>query len=130
MLLTFTWVCLLETKTKNWISNRFHDYAICFHSVLLTACFIHSKGLALALRSMWKQHVDLRKLLSEQLLSEYCHFGACNFIIKETLTQVFSYEFCHISKNTFFTEHLRTTAPIHCDIHKVFSLLYFQNFEV
>ena len=27
---------------------------------------------------------------------------ACNFIKKETLTQVFSYEFCEISKNIFF----------------------------
>ena len=35
---------------------------------------------------------------------------ACNFIKKETLTQVFSCEFCEISKNTFFTEHLRATA--------------------
>ena len=26
----------------------------------------------------------------------------CNFIKKETLAQVFSYEFCEISKNTFF----------------------------
>ena len=26
---------------------------------------------------------------------------ACNFIKKETLTQVFSCEFCEISKNTF-----------------------------
>ena len=33
-----------------------------------------------------------------------------NFIKEETLTQVFSCEFCEISKNTFFTEHLRTTA--------------------
>ena len=32
--------------------------------------------------------------------------GACNFIIKETLAQVFSCLFCEISKNTFFTEHL------------------------
>ena len=32
---------------------------------------------------------------------------ACNFIKKETLAQVFSCEFCEISKNTFFTEHLR-----------------------
>ena len=31
--------------------------------------------------------------------------GACNFIKKETLTQVFSCEFCEISKHTFFTEH-------------------------
>ena len=31
-------------------------------------------------------------------------------IEKETLAQVFSFEFCEISKNTFVTEHLRTTA--------------------
>ena len=29
-----------------------------------------------------------------------------NFIKNETLVQVFSCEFCEISKNTFFTEHL------------------------
>ena len=31
-------------------------------------------------------------------------------IKKETLAQVFSCEFCEISKNTFFREHLRVTA--------------------
>ena len=31
------------------------------------------------------------------------------FIKKETLAQVFSCEFCEISKNTFFTEHLWET---------------------
>ena len=36
---------------------------------------------------------------------------ACNFIKKETLAQVFSCEFCEISKNTIFTEYLWTTAP-------------------
>ena len=30
------------------------------------------------------------------------HLWACNFIKKETLTQVFCCEFCEISKNTFF----------------------------
>ena len=35
---------------------------------------------------------------------------ACNFIKKDTLPQVFSCEFCEISKNTFFTEHLWVTA--------------------
>ena len=35
---------------------------------------------------------------------------ACNFIKKETLAQVFSWEFCEISKNTFFIEHLRANA--------------------
>ena len=35
---------------------------------------------------------------------------ACNFIKKETLAQVFSSEFCEISKNAFFTEHRWTAA--------------------
>ena len=40
-------------------------------------------------------------------------FLACNFIKKETLAQVFSSEFCEISKNTLFTEHLRATASVY-----------------
>ena len=39
---------------------------------------------------------------------------ACNFIKKETLAQVISYEFSGISKNTFSTEHLQTTASVCC----------------
>ena len=35
---------------------------------------------------------------------------ACHFIKKETLAQMFSCEFCEISKSTLFTEHLWTTA--------------------
>ena len=35
---------------------------------------------------------------------------ARNFIKKETLVQVFPCEFCQISRTTFFTEHLWTTA--------------------
>ena len=35
-------------------------------------------------------------------------------LLKETLTQVFSCEFCEISKNNFFTEHLRATASGFC----------------
>ena len=34
-----------------------------------------------------------------------------NFIKMETLAQMFSCKFCEIFKNTFFTEHLRKTAP-------------------
>ena len=33
-------------------------------------------------------------------------------IKRESLAQVFSYEFCEISKNTFFTERLWTTASV------------------
>ena len=38
---------------------------------------------------------------------------ACNFIKKETLAQLFSCEFCEISKNTY-TEHIRTPASVLC----------------
>ena len=37
---------------------------------------------------------------------------ACNFIKEETLAQMFSCEFCQISKNTFFTELVWATASI------------------
>ena len=35
---------------------------------------------------------------------------ACNFIKKEALAQLLSCEYCEISKNTFFTEHLWAAA--------------------
>ena len=36
-------------------------------------------------------------------------------LLKKVLTQVFSCEFCEISKNTFFTEHIWTTYSIRTD---------------
>ena len=32
-------------------------------------------------------------------------------LLKETPTQVFSFEYCDIIKNTYFEEHLRTLVP-------------------
>ena len=43
--------------------------------------------------------------------------GACDFIKKDSVAQVFSCKFCDISKNTLFLEHLRTTASA---VKKVF----------
>ena len=45
----------------------------------------------------------------------------CSFIKIETLAeaQVFSCEFCEISKNTFFTEHVWATASVHEALYKV-----------
>ena len=43
--------------------------------------------------------------------------GSWNFIKKETLAQVFSCELFEISKNTFFIEHLWTTASVTLVIH-------------
>ena len=40
------------------------------------------------------------------------HLCQSLFIKKETLAQVFSSEFCEVSQNIFFTEHLWTTASV------------------
>ena len=50
---------------------------------------------------------------------------ACNFIKKETLAQVFSCESCEISKNTFFTEHLWTTASGGLATRNISGFLFF-----
>ena len=50
-----------------------------------------------------------------------CRFvGIVKSLKKENLTQVFSCEFCEISKNIFFAEHLWATAPQHCDCITVY----------
>ena len=54
-------------------------------------------------------------ILPTNRLSVFDHFvklalQVCNFTKKETLALVFACEFCAISKNTYFTEYLRTTA--------------------
>ena len=51
-----------------------------------------------------------RKHLCQSLFFERPE--TCNFIEKESLTQVFSCEFWEIFKNTYFEEHLRTAAPV------------------
>ena len=45
--------------------------------------------------------------------------------LRQTLVQVFTYEFCEIFKNTFFTEKLRVTASV---IYKWFIILELKTF--
>ena len=49
-------------------------------------------------------------------MPESLFFLACNFITRETLTQLFSCEFCEISKNTFSCEDVYVTIgnPAFC----------------
>ena len=47
--------------------------------------------------------------LTKETLEKRCEICS-KLTIKETLAQVFSCEFCKISKNAFFTEHLWKTA--------------------
>ena len=46
----------------------------------------------------------------------------CSFIKIETLAQVFFHEFCEISKNTFFAEHVWATASKYKEIFYAFGL--------
>ena len=62
--------------------------------------------------SAWKRQVLQQKQPSEVFYEKRCSLEACNFIKKESLPQVFTCEFYENSKNTFFTEHLRTTASV------------------
>ena len=48
---------------------------------------------------------------------------ACSFIKKETLAEVFSSEFCEISKNIFFTENLRMTASPCNELNNIMKIL-------
>ena len=56
------------------------------------------------------QNCSLKKVFLE--ISTYSQENICawNFIKKEALAQVFSYEVCEIFKNTVFIEHLLATA--------------------
>ena len=65
------------------------------------------------------------KHLCQSLFFNKVAGGACNFIKKETLAQVFSCEFCKISKNTFFYRTPPVAAsvlisPLYCPIEGVF----------
>ena len=46
-------------------------------------------------------------------------FQACNFIKKETPTQVLSCEFCENFENTFLKKHLRVTASVYSNFWNV-----------
>ena len=56
---------------------------------------------------------NFAKLTGKHLCQSLCQRPkACNFIKKEILIQMFPCEFCKISENTFFREHLWTTASV------------------
>ena len=65
----------------------------------ITTCF-HKSTIQLKYMT---EAVVRRYSVKKVFLEKNC---ACNFIKKETLAQVFSCEFCKISKNTFLTEPL------------------------
>ena len=70
--------------------------------------------------AMWKyRNSHQRCSIKEGILRNFAKFTwkhQCHSLVpwqKGTLAQVFSYEVCKISKNTFFTEHIWATASAH-----------------
>ena len=57
---------------------------------------------------------NFAKFTGKHLCKSLFFNKACNFIKKETLEQVFSYEFCKISKSNFFSEHVWATTSVFC----------------
>ena len=64
------------------------------------------KKVLLEILQKWQEKTFVRVFFNKVLSLR------CNFTKKETLVQVFSCEFCAISKNNFFTEHIWATASI------------------
>ena len=110
----FDWVVNTPLLIKK--SNRLHFKLVCF--VMLQKqpseefCkmqFLEKPGCISVTESQFQQLLLLLLFLYYYyiiilLLLYY------NFIKKETLAQVFSFEFCEIFKNIFFTEHLWVTT--------------------
>ena len=62
-------------------------------------------------RCSYKFHKILRRTpVPKSLFLIKLQAQACNFIKKETVAEEFSCEFCEISRSTFFTENVWTTA--------------------
>ena len=59
-----------------------------------------------------KMHNGTSNMISRKRYNDNSRPQDCNFIKIETLAQVFSCEFCEISKNTFFAEHVWATASV------------------
>ena len=59
------------------------------------------------------------KYLCQSLFFNKIAGGACKFVKTETLALVLSCEFCKISRNTFFTEHVWATASFNYKLNKL-----------
>ena len=97
------------TPIRAWvILNNFQDFYSSFFSSLSWFCLFRSR--------IAYQWVNLSKRIAQK-----CFLLRISLISKETLVQVFSWEFCEIFKNTLFTEQLRATVSTmkHFIIHAV-----------
>ena len=129
-------------KISTSFISRFFKRKICSYSqrrIKSSHRMCSIKTLFLKISQNSQENICARVFFSIKLLA--CLRPAT--LLKKTLAQVFSYEFCKILKNTYFTENLRTTAsendcwkvvykiPVKKTLNKSFSILlkcqhYFQ----
>ena len=62
--------------------------------------------LQIVLQDPYNTETVVRMCSVKKVFLKICRPQGCNFIKKETLSQMFSCEFCEVFKNIFFIEHL------------------------
>ena len=87
------------------------------------------RNFAKFLRKHFCQSLFFNKVAGASLFNKVAG-AACNFIEKETLAQVFSCEFCKISKNTFFYKTPLVTASVFCYCCYLHQLVRVHRFEM
>ena len=77
----------------------------------MTLCNWHKQPPeALYKKAVRKNFAIFTRPVLKSLLNKVAGRKVCNFIEKDSPTQMFSCEHCKISKSTYFQEHLRTAA--------------------
>ena len=69
-------------------------------------------SLSMILNPFVKTEAATRGVLWKKVFLEISQNSQENTCARDDLTQMFSCEFCEISKNIFFTEQLRATASV------------------
>ena len=104
-----------KNKKKNWLVQRLWQ-KISLLQLLIVLIHLQRSNRSSRWRCSVKEGVlgnfakFTGKHLCQRLFFKKVAGQACNFIKKDSLAQVFSCDFCEISKNTFFTKHIQTTA--------------------
>ena len=81
-------------------------FLLCFEETFLRRCVLQNRRATRVV--LWKK---VFSEISQKFTGKYlCQSLFFNKVPGQALAQVFSCEFCEISKKMLFTEHLRTTA--------------------
>ena len=108
-------ILLEDTDTNTWLKKRAienEERKRPWNSLSKNVVNFYSPLLRIILTQIDKQLIKLVELMAQNKLRP------ATLLKKETLAQVFSCEFCKMFKNTFLTEHLRTTASA-SSTHKI-----------